>query len=64
MRLFLSNGFLVAIAIASIFSNSLAAIASNTQSSHELSKLSLSDSMNIFILHQNNSRLPRPKGSR
>lgn len=64
MRLFLSNGLLVAIAIASVFSSSFSAIASNTHSSHELSKLSLSDSINISILHQNNSRLPRPKGSR
>lgn len=68
MRLFLSNGLVVAIAIASVCANSLDAIAINANSyardRNDLSQSSLSHPANISITDQNNLRLPRPKGSR
>jgi hypothetical protein len=60
MRLFLSNCFVVMIAIASACTNSLDAIAAH----NDLSQSSLSHPTNISIISQNNPRLPRPKGSR
>ncbi|MCL1495205.1 MAG: hypothetical protein M1G31_31310 [Pseudanabaena sp. Salubria-1] len=68
MRLFLSNGFVVMIAIASACTNSLDAIAINANNyvpaHNDLSQSSLSHPTNISIISQNNPRLPRPKGSR
>jgi hypothetical protein len=67
MRLFLSNGFVVIIAIASACTNSLDAIAINANNyvpaHNDLSQSSLSHPT-ISIISQNNPRLPRPKGSR
>ncbi|GBO52750.1 hypothetical protein APA_419 [Pseudanabaena sp. lw0831] len=64
MRLFLSNGIIVIIAIASVFSNSLDAIAIKNHERNDLSQVSLGYPVNISIIHQSNPRLPRPKGSR
>ncbi len=68
MRLFLSNGFIVIVAITAVCTNSLDAIAINANNyardHNDPFELSLSHPANISITDQNSLRLPRPKGSR
>lgn len=64
MWLLSNNRFWIFIAIASIFSHPLGAIANTTYEENNASILSQSYSVSVSILDSDNSRLPRPKGSR